>query len=92
MAWCWSVYLRTIRFRKFALGELPRWPFASYVVLTIAGLALLGAGLVAADAPAWAGWLTLAADLLFLVVYVRFRDIPPFVFYVLLAIVGVAVL
>jgi len=91
IAWTWSVYLRSTRMRAFALGELPGWPFASYVVLTIGGLALLGAGLVA-DGPVWLGWLVLVADALFLGAYVRFKDIPPFVFYVVLTVVGVAVL
>jgi hypothetical protein len=32
------------------------------------------------------------ADTLFVVGYLRYRDIPPFVFYVLLSVVGFAVL
>jgi len=42
--------------------------------------------------PVWLGWVTLTAGAFFLVGYLRFRDIPPFVFYVLLTVVGVAVL
>jgi hypothetical protein len=36
------------------------------------------------------GWLTLGADLIFLAGYLWFKDIPPFVFYLLLLLVGLA--
>jgi hypothetical protein len=88
LAWSWSVYLRAARPRDFASGSLPGWPFASYVGLTIAGLFLLGVGIW----PGWLAWLTLTATALFLVAYLRYRDIPPFVLYLLLLVVGVAVL
>lgn len=92
LAWSWSVYLRATRVRAFALGRLPWWPFATYVLLTIGGLALLGIGLLTGGYPAWLGWLTLAADVGFLGLYLATRDIPPFVFYLLLLLVGIAVL
>lgn len=91
LAWGWSLYLRGTRIREFAFGTLPGWPFATYVLLTIGGLALLGIGLLAGGLPAWLGWLTLAADILFLTGYLRYRDIPPFVFYLLLLLVGAVV-
>jgi hypothetical protein len=90
--WSWSVYGRARRPREFAWGELPGWPFAVYVWLTLAGLLLLGAGLLLGDGPGWAGWLTVGAGVLFLAGFVRFGDLPPFVFYVVLTVVGVAVL
>jgi hypothetical protein len=49
---------------------------------------LLGAGLLAGGFPAWLGWLTLIADLIFLAGYLWFKDLPPFVFYLLLLLVG----
>lgn len=84
LCWSWSVYLRFRYVREFAMGELPGWPFASYVWLTLAGLAALGVGLLVAGFPGWSGWLTLSGGLAFLVGYARFGDIPPFVFYILL--------
>ena len=92
LAWAWSVYLRAVRPRDFALGELPGGPFVAYVWLTVAGLFLLGVGIELGDWPDWLGWFTLAADALFLAAYLRYRDIPPFVFSLLLSVVGVAVL
>jgi hypothetical protein len=91
LAWGWSLYLRGTRIAEFAFGTLPGWPFSSYVLLTIGGLALLGVGLLAGDSADWLGWLTLGADLVFLGGYVRFKDIPPFVFYLLLLLVGLVV-
>jgi len=88
LAWGWSVYLRAVRPRDFALGRLPGRPFAAYVWLTLVGLALLGVGLLAGSWPTWAGWATLGADALFLALFVRTGDIPPFVFYLLLGVVG----
>jgi hypothetical protein len=88
LAWARSVYLRAIRVADFAFARLPGWPFAIYVLLTIGGLAALGIGLLTSGIAAWLVALTLAADVLFFVLYAKFGDIPPFVFYVLLLIVG----
>jgi hypothetical protein len=92
LAWSWSVYLRAIRIADFAHGRLPGWPFTTYVWLTITALMLLGVGLLAGGYPAWSGWLTIGAAASFLAIYVRFKDIPPFVFYLLLPMVGVVML
>ena len=91
-AWSWSLYLRGTRISDFALGGLPSWPFTTYVLLTICSLALLGIGLVNSASPVWPGWLTIGVDVAFLAGYLRFKDIPPFVFYVLLLVVGLAVI
>jgi hypothetical protein len=91
-AWGWSLYLRGTRVSDFAFGALPAWPFATYVLLTIGGIVLLALGLLAGDFRPWLGWVTLGADVFFLAGYMRFRDIPPFVFYLLFALVGLAVL
>jgi len=91
LPWLWSLYLRGTRVRAFAFGTLPGWPFRAYVLLTIGGLALLGIGLRTDGFSAWLGWLTLGADLVFLAGYLRFKDIPPFVFYLLLLLVGLVV-
>ena len=90
LAWALALYQRATRIAEFAFGTLPGWPFATYVLLTISGLALLGAGLVFGGFPRWLGWLTLGADLSFLLAYLRFKDLPPFVFYLLLLLVGLA--
>ena len=92
LAWAWSVYLRATRISEFAFGTLAAWPFKTYVLLTIGGLGLLSVGMLASGFPVWLGLLTFGADILFLGIYVRFKDIPPFVFYLLLLLVGVVLL
>ena len=89
LAWCWSLYLRGTRIEDFVFGRQPAWPFLTYILLTIAGLALLGAVLLTGDFPTWLGWLVLVADLAFLGAYIGYRDIPPFVFYLVLLVVGI---
>ncbi|HQR81032.1 MAG TPA: hypothetical protein PLT68_12505 [Actinomycetota bacterium] len=91
LAWSWAVYLRGVHPHEFTLGELPGWPFATYVWSTLAGLLLLGGGLLLGAWPSWLGWLVLACDALFAVAYLRTRDIPPFVFYLLFLVVGITV-
>jgi hypothetical protein len=88
LAWSRSLYLRGTRMSEFAFGTLPGWPFATYVLLTIAGLALLGIGILTGGFPVWLGWFTFGADIVFLIGYTRFKDIPPLVFYLLLIVVG----
>ncbi len=92
LPWAWTLYLRGTRVREFAFGTLPGWPFAAYVLLTTAGTALLGLGLLVGDFPTWLGWVTLGAGVVFLAAYLRFEDIPPFVFYLLFVLVGLVVL
>lgn len=89
LAWTRSVCQRRTRITEFARGTLPGWPFATYVLLTIGGLAFLGTGLLTGGFAAWLGAITLAADAFFLVIYLRSKDIPPFVFYLLLLPAGI---
>jgi hypothetical protein len=89
-ALCWSasVFARGRDIEGFVRGTLPHWPFPAYVWLTLAGLVALGAGLLVSDVPAWTGWLAVVAAVVFAAAFVRFRDIPPFVFYLLLPVVS----
>lgn len=88
LSWSWSAYQRGRRPRAFALGELPGGPFTAYVWLTLGGLAALGTGLLVGGFPAWTGVVTLSAGSAFLVAFLRYGDIPPFVFYLLLPVVS----
>jgi hypothetical protein len=90
--WSYSCYLRAQHPADFALGKLRAWPFTTYAVLTIFGLAFLGSALLAADYPDWLGWLVLIADMAFLAIYAATKDLPPFVFYLLLIVVGVVLI
>jgi hypothetical protein len=89
LPWAWLAIERGRRVTEFVAGALPAWPFTTYVLLTIGGLGTLAAGLFLTDFPSWVAWLTAGADTLFLVAFLRFGDIPPFVFYLLLPVIGV---
>jgi hypothetical protein len=91
-AWGWSLYQRATRVSDFAFGALPGWPFATYVLLTIGGIALMAFGLLTGDFRTCVAWVTLGTDVLFLAGYLRFGGIPPLVLYLLLTLVGLAVL
>jgi hypothetical protein len=65
LAWGWSLYLRGTRVSDFAFGGLPGWPFATYVLLAIGGLAQMGFGLLTGDFRTWVAWLTLGMDVSF---------------------------
>lgn len=91
VAWAWACADRARRYLEFAVGSLPAWPFRGYVVLTLAGLAVLGVALLLGAGPLWVAWAVLVADAAFVAGYVWTGDIPPFVFYLLLLVVGLAV-
>ena len=66
--------------------------FPAYTLLTQLGLLAFGVAYLRAGYPAWLGGLTLGGAVVFFVVfsvvYLVFKDIPPFVYYVLTFIAG----
>jgi hypothetical protein len=87
--WSYDCYLRGVHPAEFAYGKLPGWPFKVYVLATIAGLALMGSSLAAADFSPWFYGAVFGADVFFLGFYSATRDIPPFFFYLLLLGAGI---
>lgn len=87
--WSWHVYGRAVDPAAFASGELAAWPFALYSLLTMAGLVLIGMALLQTQMAPWVGWLSIGAAALFLVLGVIFRDMPPFVYYVVTLTAGI---
>lgn len=88
LLWGWHVYQRAVDPARFVAGDLPSWGFVTYSLMTILGLAVLGVGLLRTDMQPWVGWLSIGAAGLFLVVGVVFRDMPPFVYYIILLMIG----
>lgn len=72
------------RIEEFARGQLPAGPWLGYVWLTLVGLALLG--LASLEYETWIGVLLLVAAAAFTALFVISRDIPPFAFYLVLAV------
>jgi hypothetical protein len=89
LLWSWHVYLRAVDPARFTAGAIPGWLFAGYVLLTIVGLALLGAALLQTGLPSWLGWLSIGAAALFLALGAIFGDLPPLVFYLVTLTLGI---
>jgi hypothetical protein len=87
--WDWHVYLRALDPAAFAFGTLPAWQFVAYTLLTLAGLAAFGVVYLRAGFPAWLGGVTIAGAAVLLVLYLVFRDMPPFVYYILTLLAGI---
>jgi hypothetical protein len=66
------------------------WMFPVYTLLTQLSLIVVGLVLLQSDFPAWQGWGMSGLAVLSLVAFLVFKDMPPFVHYVLLLIMGIA--
>lgn len=89
----WSVhsYLRAADFEAFVAGTLPAWHFATYTVLTIVGLAVVGAAFLLTG-PRWLGLVLTIGPGLLLVTYLTAKDLPPFAHYLLTLVLAIHVL
>lgn len=91
LLWDVHVYQRAVSPTAFVNGELPGWLFTVYTLLTLFGLLILGLSYIQVGQPGWLGYGTVAATLALFVVYLLFKDIPPFVYY-LITFIGAVVL
>ncbi|MHB1135136.1 MAG: hypothetical protein ACYC4L_22415 [Chloroflexota bacterium] len=91
LCWDWDVYRRAVDPTRFAHGGLAAWPFTVYTVLTNLGLLAFGVALLAAGFPSWLGAIVIGGGAVFLVAYLIFRDLPPFLYYVVLGLVGLQI-
>lgn len=87
--WVWDCYLRAGDPQALVEGTLPTWPFIGYTLLTQAGLVLVGVVMLRSALPSWVGWMVISGALVFFVLYLIFKDMPPFVYYVLTLITGI---
>ena len=89
--WAWHVYLRAIDPQLFTSGEIPIWLFAGYTFLTQAGLILYGMVLLKSGLSVWVGYMMIGSMILFFILTIIFRDMPPFVYYIITLITGVMI-
>ena len=92
LPWAEHCRRRALAVEDFLEGRLPGWHYRVYVWCTLAALAVTGLSLLDTDLPRWTAWFVLGAAALFTAVMVRFRDLPPFVLYVVTAVVGAVAL
>ena len=55
----------------------------------MAAFALLGYSLLQMGFPSWSAWLLIGGTLLLFVLYLVFRDMPPFVYYLMGLVLGI---
>jgi len=90
--WVWHLALRVVSPQDFARGELPRWHYYAYSVLTLAGLAAYGIAFwIEGSTPLFGIGLTFGAAVVLVLLYV-FKGMPPFVYYALTLAIGLMLL
>jgi len=82
-AWTWYVTLRAADSTAFVRDSLPGWQFTVYTLFTMGAFLLIGIALLRMGFPTWAGWLLVGSSILLFILYVIFKDMPPFVYYLL---------
>lgn len=69
--------------------SINNWIFPAYTLLTQIALIVVGFVLIQSGYPTWLGWGMLVLGGLSIVAYLVFKDMPPFVHYVLLLVMGI---
>jgi hypothetical protein len=89
--WVIIVYNRAVLPAQVIASNLSinAWMFPAYTLLTQLALIIVGFVLLQSGYPAWLGWGMLVLAALSLVAFLVFKDMPPFVHYVLLLIMGI---
>lgn len=89
--WTWHVYLRAVDPVAFTERTIPLWLFAAYTFLTQAGLIIYGAALLRTGLPDWVGWMMIGSMALFFLLTIIFKDMPPFVYYMITLVAGIMI-
>jgi hypothetical protein len=90
--WIWHLALRTRYPQKFAKNELPGWLYYAYSIPLLLGLALIGAAFwLQGIHPVLGAGIFLGA-LLVLGVFLKIKDMPPFIYYALTLTIGLTLL
>jgi hypothetical protein len=87
--WEWYVYIRTLDPEGFAEGGPIGWLFPAYALLTQSGLLVFGVAYLRAGYPAWLGGITIVGAVIFFIVFLILKDIPPLLYYFLTFIAGI---
>jgi 4-hydroxybenzoate polyprenyltransferase len=93
IAWSAHVALRAMDPQAFVAGALPSWHFKLYTVLTLTAYFVLGFGLLRLlGGRPWQAYFLMGVSLLFLIMYLQLKDLPPFVHYLLGLVLGISLL
>jgi hypothetical protein len=92
LLWSWHVTERMLDPQGFADGTNTPYLFLIYSVLTQIGLFLIGFYLLKAHIKDWVAWMFIIGSAVLFILMIIFRDMPPFVYYVLTLVMSVAFL
>ncbi|MDE3091777.1 MAG: hypothetical protein KGJ80_20585, partial [Chloroflexota bacterium] len=85
----WQLWLRAFNPIDFVQRTLPSWHHPIFALGTLAALILLGIALLQAGFSAWIGIIAIGYSIVLAVIYLVFRDLPPFTFYFLTLGIGI---
>lgn len=88
----WDLAVRAADIEKFAYRRGAAWPFLAYAGLQTCGIGLLGAALQSSPLKGRTALGAAASAPLFAGILLRYKDIPPFVFYLVETALGVKLL
>jgi heme A synthase len=86
------VRLRTVQPQKFAKNELPGWLFPPYPIFILLALASFGVAFWLQGTHRVLGAGIFLGALLVLGLFLKFKDMPPFVYYAITLAIGLALL
>jgi hypothetical protein len=89
--WCMHVYQRAVDPQAFVTGALPGWPFVVYTWLTFVSIILIGIAVLNMAPTGAVGWLLVIGPVILAVLYLIFKDMPPFVHYILILVSGIVI-
>jgi hypothetical protein len=90
--WIWHVGWRALQPQKFAKNELPGWLFKIYSIPTLLALASFGAAFWLQGIHRVLGAGIFLGALLVLGLFLKFKDMPPFIYYAMTLAIGLALL
>ena len=88
--WLWHVLQRAADPQAFVQGQQAPWLFPAFTGLTLAALATYGLTLLLAGYPFWLGLLLIGSGILYAVLYLIMKDLPPLFIFTTTLIAGVA--
>jgi hypothetical protein len=90
--WIWQLVLRIVQPKLFANDELPGWLFTTYSILTLLALAVYGVAFWLQGNYRVLGVGILLPSMLVLGLFLKFKSMPPIVYYAMTLAIGITLL
>ena len=90
--WIWIVILRILKPQRQVTGEFPGWLFPSFSFLAQLGLAGFGVAFWLQGIHPLLGIVIFSGALLIFLLFLKFKGLPPFVYYLMTLVIGLVLL